>query len=130
MKTNFSAQSAKAFRTATAKEAKGMNYAIKAVVAVFTGESEINEEGLAESIKAAKADGITASNFSADFILNNLAGTKWVSADGRTILMNKKGEMVPKCAWTAGQVVDYVRRANARRLAELAKAEKENEQSK
>lgn len=122
MKTNFSAKNAKVFRSESTKEGKGMNYAIKAVVAVFERENTNGE--LLESIKSAKADGIGVESFSASFILENLNGTKWVSENGKTILENKKGQMVAKVTWTAGQVVDYVRRANRARLEKVAKENK------
>lgn len=122
MKTNFSAKTAKVFRTIANNEHKGFNSANKAVLAVW--DKAEKQADLAESIEAAKKDGLTASNFSAEFILNNLTGTKWVSNDGKTILTNKKGEMVAKSTWTAGAVIDYVRRANKARLEALAKAEK------
>jgi len=97
-----------------------MNSAIKAVKSVW--ENDANDAELTASINAAKADGLTIEDFSAKFIIDNLTGTKWVS-DG-IILTNKKGQMVAKATWTAGAVVDYVRRANKARL------EKENKENK
>ena len=119
MKTNFSAKVAKGLRVASANEGKGMNHCIKAVLAVWNREP--NDDELKASIQAAKADGITADDFSAEFVKAHLAGTKWISEDGKMILTNKKGEMVAKCTWTPSQVVDYVRRANKARLEKIAK---------
>ena len=122
MKTNFNAKNAKALRINANVEGKGMNHCIKAVLAAWANGT--NDGELAESIKAAKADGIKRESFSAAFIIENLTGTKWVN--GQTILMNKKGEMVAKTAWTPGAVVDYVRRANKARLEKAAAAEKQS----
>lgn len=119
-KTNFTAKVAKNFRTIANKEHKGMNAAIRTLKSVW----ESNNTDLNEAIEAAKNDGLTIDDFSAEYILKNLAGTKWVSEDGKTILKNKKGEMVNKDTWTPGQVVDYVRRANAEKIR------KENKESK
>ena len=121
MKTNFSAKTAKALRVNANNEGKGMNHCIKAVLTAWANGTK--DEALAESIKAAKADGIKRESFSAAFIIENLTGTKWVN--GQTILTNKKGEMVAKTAWTPGAVVDYVRRANKARL-EAEKAANES----
>lgn len=121
MKTNFTAKNAKSLRTNANAEHKGMNAAIRSLATVWNRET--NDKELNDSIAAAKADGLTIADFSAEFIKTHLLGTKWVSEDGTTILTNKKGQMVPKATWTAGAVVDYVRRANA---AKLAKENKEN----
>ena len=94
-----------------------MNAAIKSVLAVWNGKEKDDE--LTASIKAAKADGLTAKDFSAQFIIENLTGTKWVNDN--VILMNKKGTMVAKESWTAGAVVDYVRMANRARLSKESK---------
>lgn len=120
MKTNFTATKAKALRISANKEFKGMNHAIKAIKAVWD-EKKADEE-LLVSIKAAKADGLKRDDFSAEFITGNLDGSKWV-VDG-VIMTNKKGAMVAKVSWTPGQVVDYVRRANAARLAKAGKDSK------
>lgn len=118
-KINFTAKNAKSFRTNANNEGKGMNHAIKALKAVWDKENK--DEELQASINAAKNDGLTIADFSADFILTNLAGTKWVSEGA--ILTNKKGQMVPKVTWTPGAVVDYVRRANAEKIRKENKAE-------
>lgn len=118
MKTNFTAKTAKNFRTIANAEHKGMNAAIRTLKGVW----ESDRTDLTDAIKAAKADGLTIEDFSAGFIVENLAGTKWVS-DG-VILTNKKGQMVAKATWTPGQVVDYVRRANAAKLSKAAKESK------
>ena len=117
MKTNFTAKNAKAFRTIANAEHKGMNAAIRSLKKVW--EKELNA-----SIQAAKSDGMTIEDFSASFILTHLAGTKWVSEDGKTILTNKKGAMVQKTTWTPGAVIDYVRRANAAKIAKESKESK------
>lgn len=117
MKTNFSAKTAKAFRTSANNESKGMNYAIKAIKAVWNSTDKTDE--LSASIKAAKADGLKLDDFSSKFIIDNLTGTKWVS--GSSIMTNKKGQMVNKETWTAGAVIDYVRRANKARLEKANK---------
>ena len=120
MKTNFTAKTAKNFRTIANKEHKGMNAAIRTLKTVW----ESDRTDLADAIKAAKDDGLTIDDFSAEFILTNLAGTKWVNEG--VILTNKKGQMVAKATWTPGQVVDYVRRANSAKLSKANKAEKES----
>lgn len=119
MKTNFSAKTAKALRNTANNEGKGFNHCTKAVLTAWANGTKDNE--LAESIKAAKADGIKRESFCSAFIIENLTGTKWVN--GQTIMTNKKGEMVAKTSWTPGAVVDYVRRANKARL-EAEKAAK------
>lgn len=119
-KINFTAKSAKAFRTQANNEGKGMNHCIKAVLAAWDVKDKGDE--LTASIKAAKADGIKRTDITAAFVIENLTGTKWV--DGQTILMNKKGQMVAKTAWTPGAVVDYVRRANSEKIRKANKAEK------
>lgn len=121
MKTNFTAKSSKSLRFNANQEHKGMNSAIRALKTVWerkTDDSELNA-----SIDAAKADGLTIADFSAEFIVKHLTGTKWV-ADG-VILTNKKGEMVPKSTWTAGAVVDYTRRANKARLEKVNEIKKD-----
>lgn len=115
IKTNFTAKIAKNFRTIANNEHKGMNAAIRTLKSVW----ESNNTDLSEAIEAAKNDGLTIDDFSSDYILKNLAGTKWVSEDGKTILKNEKGQMVGKTTWTPGQVVDYVRRANNERLRKV-----------
>ena len=122
MKTNFTAKTAKNFRTVANTEHKGMNAAIRTLKTVW----ESDRTDLADAIKAAKDDGLTIDDFSAEFILTNLAGTKWVSENGKSILTNKKGQMEAKDTWTPGQVVDYVRRANSAKLSKANKAEKES----
>lgn len=117
MKTNFTAKNAKVLRTIANTEHKGMNAAIRSLKSVW----ESDRTDLTDSIKAAKDDGLTIDDFSAQFIIDNLTGTKWVNEG--VILQNKKGEMVAKSTWTPGQIVDYVRRANA---ARLSKENKEN----
>ena len=99
-----------------------MNAAIRTLKTVW----ESDRTDLADAIKAAKDDGLTIDDFSAEFILTNLAGTKWVSENGKSILTNKKGQMEAKDTWTPGQVVDYVRRANSAKLSKANKAEKES----
>ena len=119
-KTNFTAKTAKALRTIANTEHKGLNAAIRTLKGVWTSKNT----DLTEALNAAKADGLQLSDFSAEYILTNLAGTKWVSGDGKTILTNKKGQMVPKVTWTPGALVDYVRRANAARLAKVNEIKK------
>ena len=121
-KVNFTAKTAKPLRMNANNEGKGMNHCIKAVLAAW--DKTDKGDDLAESIKAAKADGLKKTDFSAAFIIENLTGTKWVN--GQAIQMNKKGEMVAKTAWTPGAVVDYVRRANKARLDKAAAAEKQS----
>ena len=113
IKTNFTAKVAKNFRTIANKEHKGMNAAIRTLKSVW----ESNNTDLNEAIEAAKNDGLAIDDFSAEYIIKHLTGTKWVN-DG-AILTNKKGEMVAKTTWTPGQVVDYVRRANNERLRKV-----------
>ena len=122
MKTNFSAKTAKVFRTMANAEFKGFNSAKKAVLAVWDRDSK--QADLADSIEAAKKDGLTADSFTAEFIKEHLNGTKWV-ADG-AIMYNKKGVMTAKTTWTAGAVIDYVRRANKARLEAENKANESN----
>lgn len=122
MKTNFNAKNAKALRINANNEGKGMNHCVKAVLAAWDKDGKSDE--LTASIKAAKADGLKKADFSADFIVEHLTGTKWV--DGKTILYNKKGQMEAKRTWTPGAVVDYVRRANKARLEKAAAAEKQS----
>lgn len=117
MKTNFTAKTAKAIRIVANNEHKGFNAAVRTLRGVW----ESNNTDLTEAIEAAKNDGLTIDDFSAAYIIENLAGTKWVNEG--VILTNKKGQMVAKSTWTPGQVVDYVRRANAARLSKVAKAE-------
>lgn len=119
MKTQFTAKASKAMRTSANKDQKGMNQAIKSIQNTWNGKDKADE--LAESIKAAKADGLKISDFSASFIIEHLTGTKWVN--GKAIMETKKGQLVAKTTWTAGQVIDYVRRANAARLNKANKAE-------
>ena len=113
IKANFTAKVAKNFRTIANKEHKGMNAAIRTLKGVW----ESNDTDMNEAIEACKNDGLTIEDFSAKYILENLAGTKWVNEGA--ILMNKKGQMVGKTTWTPGQVVDYVRRANNERLRKV-----------
>lgn len=126
MKTNFTSKNAKAIRTIANMEHKGMNAAIRTIKSVW----ESDRTDLSESIKAAQQDGLTIDDFCSDFILTNLAGTKWVSENGKAILTNKKGQMVAKATWTPGQVVDYVRRANAEKIRKANKAEKAEKANK
>lgn len=116
-KANFTAKTAKNFRTIANEEHKGMNAAIRSLKQVWNDRAT----DLSEVIEACKNDGLTIDDFSADYILTNLAGTKWV--EGRVIMTNKKGQMVPKATWTPGAVVDYVRRANAEKIRKENKAE-------
>lgn len=120
MRTNFTAKTAKALKATANKDQKGMNQAIKSVQNAWNAKDKGDE--LSEAIKAAKADGLKISDFSAAFILEHLNGTKWVN--GSAIMTSKKGERFAKTTWTAGQVVDYVRRANKARLEKAAKAAK------
>ena len=113
IKTNFTAKVAKNFRTIANKEHKGMNAAIRTLKSVW----ESNNTDLNEAIEAAKNDGLAIDDFSAEYIIKHLTGTKWVNEGA--ILTNKKGEMVAKTTWTPGQVVDYVRRANNERLRKV-----------
>lgn len=117
MKTNFTAKTAKVLRTIANTEHKGMNAAIRSLKSVW----ESNNTDLTDAIEAAKNDGLTIEDFTAQFIIENLEGTKWVNEG--VILQNKKGQMVAKSTWTPGAVVDYVRRANAARLSKANKAE-------
>lgn len=117
MKTNFTAKTAKAFRSIANTEHKGMNAAIRTIAKVW--DKTTNDKELNDSIAAAKADGLDLDCFSARFIVDNLTGTKWVS-DG-VIMTNKKGKMVGKETWTPGAVIDYVRRANKARLEKQSK---------
>lgn len=120
-KINFSAKAAKAFRFNANQEHKGMNSAIRSLRTVW--ERETTDQELNDSIAAAKADGLTIEDFSAKFIIDNLTGTKWI-ADG-VIMTNKKGAMVAKATWTAGAVIDYVRRANRARLVKVNEIKKD-----
>ena len=120
IKTNFTAKNAKNLRKVANNEHRGMNAAIRTLKSVW----ESNNTDLNEAIEAAKNDGLTIEDFSAEYIIKHLAGTKWVSEGA--ILTNKKGQMVGKTTWTPGQVVDYVRRANAERIRRENKAEKES----
>lgn len=115
IKTNFTAKTANNLRKVANNEHKGMNAAIRTLKSVW----ESNNTDLNEAIEAAKNDGLTIDDFSSEYIIKHLTGTKWVSEDGKTILMNKKSQMVAKSTWTPGQVVDYVRRANAERLRKV-----------
>jgi hypothetical protein len=124
MKTivNFSTANAKAFRTSANLEGKGMNHAIKAVKAVWDKPEKDPE--LASSIKSAKDDGLVIEDFSSAFIIKHLDGTNYCK--DKVIGTTSKGEFKPKTTWTAGQVVDYVRRANRARILNASKAEKES----
>ena len=113
IKTNFTAKTANNLRKVANNEHKGMNAAIRTLKGVW----ESNNTDLNEAIEAAKNDGLTIDDFSAEYIIKNLAGTKWVNEGA--ILVNKKGQMVAKTTWTPGQVVDYVRRANNERLRKV-----------
>lgn len=115
-KMNFTAKTAKGFRTIANLEHKGMNAAIRTLKSVW--DKQTNDKDLNESITAAKNDGLTIESFTAEFVKEHLEGTKWV-VDG-VIMTNKKGQMVAKTTWTPGAVIDYVRRANK------ARVEKEN----
>ena len=115
IKTNFTAKTANNLRQVANNEHKGMNAAIRTLKQVWSDRAT----DLNEAIEAAKNDGLTIDDFSSEYILKNLAGTKWVSEDGKTILKNEKGKMVAKSTWTPGQVVDYVRRANNERLRKV-----------
>lgn len=125
-KINFNTKSAKALRVSANQEFKGMNHAIKAVLVVW--KNGTNDADLAESIKAAKADGIKANDFSAEFIVKYLNGTNDCK-DG-VIGSTHKGEFKARTAWNAGQVIDYVRKANRARIMAENKAAKENKESK
>lgn len=117
-KANFTAKTAKNFRTIANNEHKGMNAAIRSLKQVWDDRAT----DLTEAIEACKNDGLTIEDFSAAFIIENLTGTKWVSEGA--IMTNKKGQMVAKATWTPGAVVDYVRRANAEKIRKENKAEK------
>ena len=121
-KINFNAKNAKALRITANTEFKGMNHAIKAVKSVWTNGTKDAE--LAESIKAAKADGLTINDFSAEFIIKHLDGTNFCK-DG-VIGSTSKGVFKARSQWNAGQVVDYVRRANRMKIVSANKAEKES----
>lgn len=120
-KANFTAKAAKNFRTIANNEHKGMAQAIRTLKQVWNDRAT----DLTDAIEACKNDGLTIDDFSPEFILTNLTGTKWVSEDGKTIMTNKKGQMERKSTWTPGAVVDYVRRANAEKIRMENKAEKE-----
>lgn len=120
MKTNFTSKTSKVFRSESNTEHKGFNACLRDVLAVWDRKDKTNE--LAESIKAAKADGVNRKDFCAAYIIEHLTGTKWVS-DG-VIMGSKKGEMIAKTSWTAGQVIDYVRRASRAHIMAQNKAEK------
>lgn len=120
IKANFTAKNAKNLRKVANNEHKGMNAAIRTLKSVW----ESNNTDLTESIEAAKNDGLTIEDFSSSYIIEHLTGTKWVSEGA--ILTNKKGEMVAKSTWTPGQVVDYVRRANAERIRKQNASEKKS----
>ena len=113
VKTNFTAKTAKNFRTIANNEHKGMNAAIRTIKQVWNDRAT----DLAEAIEAAQNDGLTIDDFSSEYIIKHLTGTKWVNEG--VILTNKKGQMVAKTTWTPGQVVDYVRRANSERLRKV-----------
>lgn len=117
MKTNFTAKTAKVIRNKANEEHKGFNACVRTIKSVWKNEAKDAE--LATAIKLAKADGIGVDQFTPEFIRENLAGTKWV--DGASIMVNKKGQMVTKTTWTAGQLIDYVRRANKARLEKANK---------
>lgn len=121
-KVNFNTKNAKAFRNTANQEFKGMNHAIKAVLAVW--EKGTNDAELTASIETAKADGITANDFSAEFIIKYLNGTNDCK-DG-VIGSTHKGEFKARTAWNAGQVIDYVRKANRARIIAENKAAKAN----
>lgn len=116
---NFSTKNAKALRISANLEGKGMNHAIKAVASVWNGKTTDKE--LTASIEAAKADGLTLDDFSADFIKAHLEGTNFCK--GGVIGVTSKGEFTAKATWTAGQIVDYVRRANRAKILKANKAE-------
>ena len=113
IKTNFTAKTANNLRQVANNEHKGMNAAIRTLKQVWSDRAT----DLNESIEAAKNDGLTIDDFSSEYIIKNLTGTKWVSEG--VIMTNKKGQMVAKSTWTPGQVVDYVRRANNERLRKV-----------
>lgn len=121
-KINFSAKTAKALRISANTEFSGMNHAIKAVKAVW--ENGTNDKELNDSIEAAKNDGLSIDDFSAKFIIDHLSGTNFCK-DG-VIGTTSKGEFKARSKWNAGQVVDYVRRANRARILAENKSEKEN----
>lgn len=117
---NFTAKTAKGFRTTANNEHKGMNAAIRTLKTVW--DKQTNDQELNDSIAAAKADGLTIDSFTSAFVVEHLTGTKWVN-DG-VIMTNKKGQMVAKATWTPGAVIDYVRRANKARAEKLEKESK------
>lgn len=119
MKTNFTAKTAKSLRTVANNEHKGMNAAIRTLKSVW----DSNNTDLTEALNAAKNDGLTIDDFSAEYVIKHLTGTKWVNEG--VILTNKKGQMVAKSTWTPGAVVDYVRRANNARLAKVNEIKKD-----
>lgn len=124
-KINFSTKNAKAFRTLANEEHKGFNSAVKATLAVW--ERGTNDKELNASIESAKADGITANDFTAEYIIKYLNGSNY--CQNGVIGATKKGVFEAKSRWTAGQVVDYVRRANRARILAENKAEKEAEKA-
>lgn len=121
-KINFSTKSAKAFRNTANQEFKGMNHAIKAVLAVW--ERGTNDAELAASINAAKADGIGTNDFSAEFIVKHLNGTN--DCQDGVIGKTVKGVFKAKTQWNAGQVIDYVLKANRARIVAENKAAKDS----
>ena len=121
-KVNFSTKNAKVFRMSANVEFKGFNSAVKAVLVVW--ERGTNDKELNASIESAKADGITANDFSAAYIIEHLNWSNFCK-DG-VIGVTSKGEFKAKASWTAGQVVDYVRRANRARILAENKAEKDS----
>lgn len=121
-KVNFSSKTAKSLRINANAEFRGMNHAIKAVLAVW--ERGTNDAELSASINAAKADGIVANDFSAEYIIKHLNGTN--DCQDGVIGKTVKGVFKAKTQWTAGAVVDYVRKANRARIIAANKAEKEN----
>lgn len=112
-KTNFTAKTANVLRKVANNEHKGMNAAIRTIKQVWNDRAT----DLNEAIEAAKNDGLTIDDFSSEYIIKHLTGTKWVNEG--VIMVNKKGQMVAKSTWTPGAVVDYVRRANNERLRKV-----------
>ena len=128
-KKNFTANNSKNFRNIANREHKGFNSCLRDVLNVWDKKNLNAEESaiVDELRKAVKKDGVRREDFSANYIITHLNGTNWVK-DGVIGFMGKdeNGEKVfkPRTSWTAGQVIDYVRRASAAHFAELNKSEK------
>lgn len=126
MKQNFTSKTSKVFRTSANDEHKGFNSCVRDVLNVWNRGKKSAE--LAESIEAARADGVNESDFSAAYIIKHLEGTNFVR--NGVIGQTKKGEFTPKSTWTAGQVIDYVRRASRAHIMAQNKNEKNEKNEK